>query len=664
MDLFITAEYNRLIAEIDKYDKSYYNNNKSLIDDGEYDSLRKKLEEIEKKYPELKTENSPSNKIGYVVQSELQKANHSKIMLSLANGFSKQDIEDWMIKTQKFLNINDFLEIIAEPKIDGVSFVARYEKGQFIKGITRGDGSIGEDITENLKVIDGFLKKISFEKDLEIRGEIYITKKNFEEINKKLENKKIFSNPRNLASGSLRQLNTEITAERKLNYFVYSVLADDFAKNQYDAMQKIKNLGFSVNDKIKKFSNLQELISYYENINDTRYQLAYDIDGMVYKINDFNLQDRLGEVARSPRWAIAHKFPAQKVITKLEKITVQVGRTGAITPVAELTPVNIAGVIVKRATLHNKDEIARKDIRVGDVVVIERSGDVIPKIIKVSPRKTELKKFVFPKKCPECNTELIKEKDEAVFRCPATDSCPAQIKGNIEHFVSKNAFNIIGLGYKQIDFLYEKKLITNIRDIFFLEEKQNISAIKLENFSNWGKKSVEKLYQAIKNSKEISLDKFIYALAIRYVGSVNSRIIARHFVSMNKLLNDVDKQELLNIDGLGEKVVDQFVEYFSVEKNYNNIKDLSEILTIKDFFEEQVKDSKIVNKKIVFTGNMNDFTRAEAKARVEKLGAKVLSSISKNIDFLVAGEDSGSKLKKAKELNITILTEEEWKNLL
>lgn len=683
----VTAEYQALIAKINLCDKKYYQEDDSIISDAEYDELRIRLNEIEQQYPELISKDSPSQKVGYVVQKDFNKVSHSTAMLSLANAFSGKDVDDFIVKIQNFLNLSYFPEICVEPKIDGISFAARFENGKFVLGITRGDGVVGEDITENIKVIKSFPLELQGEvpNRLEVRGEMYMTKNNFKILNQQQEENsgKIFANPRNAASGSLRQLNTQITAKRNLDYFIYTVLTDDsFADNQYDALQKISKLGFSINPYIKIFKSLDDIIAFYQNINETRYSLVYDIDGMVYKVNNFALQERLGHVARSPRWAIAHKFPAETVTTKLEDIVIQVGRTGVLTPVACLAAVNVGGVMVTKATLHNEDEIKRKDIQIGDIVTIQRAGDVIPQILKVNfDKRSNSKQFIFPKKCPVCGAAVERIADEAMTRCVGGMKCEAQILGSLKHFVSKEAFNIDGLGEKQIEFLYRKNLIKNFTDIFYLEKKQQDSAIKLENFSGWGKKSVENLFAAIKLQKNISLDKFIYGFGIRYVGQNNAKLLAKNYLSIKILLEEIsnslcienDKivinydsvsyKNFINIDGLGDKVVNKLLEYFTDQDNFDMVNELITILHIKNF-ELVQQNSKIANKIIVFTGSLEIMSRFEAKNMAEKLGAKVQGSVSKKTDYVVAGEGSGSKLKKATELGITILDEKEWQDLI
>ena len=669
--------YDNLIKKIKLCDKQYYIDDNPELNDADYDKLRQELTYIENKYPKWKSIDSPSAKVGYAVQDQFKKANHSKAMLSLANAFSIEDVAEFVNKIQKFLNINEFPKLCVEPKIDGVSFVAKYKNHEFYQGITRGDGKIGEDITENLKVISALPMKLTKNapQELEVRGEIFISKEDFTTLNKTQEENgnKIFANPRNAAAGSLRQLDTKVTANRNLQYFIYSVIADNFAIDQFLALEKIRNLGFNTNLHSKLACNISQLESIFKSISEERFALPYDIDGMVYKINDFNLQDRLGEIARSPRWAIAHKFPAEEAKTKLEDIIIQVGRTGILTPVAILTPINLGGVIVSKASLHNEDEIKRKDIQIGDIVNIKRAGDVIPKITSVDlSRRKNTKLFVFPNNCPVCKSKVIKEEEEVAVRCIAEYSCKAQILGKLRHFVSIGGFNVEGLRDKQIEFLYDKNLIKSSYDIFTLEIRQNDTALKLENYPGWGKLSVNKLYKSINSSRNITLDKFIYALAIKHVGSNVSTLLAKHYTSINKLLaainNLKDKDsaaylELVNIDGIGNKIIAAIIKYFSIEDNMILVKNLTTELTINNYIISNI-NSKINGKIVVFTGSLSKTTRLEAKAKAEKAGAKVASSISSKTDYLVAGEGSGSKLNKAKTLNINIVTEEEWQNLL
>lgn len=676
----IKREYESIVSQINLYDKQYYQENQSLIHDSEYDLLRVRLLEIEEEFPDLILPDSPSQRVGYIVQTAFKKISHSEQMLSLSNAFSASDVEDFVVKAQKFINIDYFPDICVEPKIDGISFAARFKNGKFVQGITRGDGNIGEDITENIKTIKSFPMELpeNSPEILEVRGEVYMTKESFMELNQfQVKNgDKVFANPRNAASGSLRQLDTAITAKRNLSYFIYMALdGGNLSTTQKGSLDEISKLGFIVNPYMKVLSSVAEIVSYYQEISELRYSLEYDIDGMVYKINDLALQNRLGNVARSPRWAIAHKFPAEKVTTKLEDIIIQVGRTGALTPVACLATVNVGGVMVSKATLHNEDEIKRKDIEIGDIVTVQRAGDVIPQIIKVDKAKRkDTKKFVFPTKCPICDSPVEKVDDEVVTRCMGEFVCEAQILGRLKHFVSKAAFDIDGLGDKQIEFLYNKNLVMDFSDVFSLEERQKDSAIKLANFPGWGKKSVEKLYIAINKKRKIELARFIFSLGIRHIGQNNAQLLAKNYKSVQGLLEEMENiieeggegafyNNIVNIDGVGEKVARKLLEYFSREGNLKLVKKLVDILDIENFVNVKV-DSSISDKILVFTGGLENYTRLEAKYIAQKLGAKVQASISSKTDYVIAGSSSGSKLKKAQELGITILNEEEWTDLV
>lgn len=676
--LFIAAKqrHAELVELIKNYDKEYYTNDNAVIDDASYDKLRQELEHLEEQHSELAID-SPSQKVGYLVQNEFQKHEHSQAMLSLANAFSEEDIEDFISRVKKFLNITTDLEFLAEPKIDGISFAAHYQNGELILGLTRGDGQVGEVITENLKVIKSLPNKLTgnYPEKLEVRGEIYMSKANFAALNQEQEKQgsKIFANPRNAASGSLRQLDTAITAERNLDLFIYAVHAENFANTQLASLEKIAKLGFPVNSLNRICHTSQEIMANYQQLSDERYKLDYDIDGIVYKVNDYSLQERLGFVARSPRFAIAHKFPAEIAKTKLEDIIIQVGRTGALTPVAVLTPVNIGGVVVERASLHNEDEIKRKDIKIGDIVLVKRAGDVIPQIDSVDSKKrtAAVKDFIFPNSCPVCSSALEKPEGEAVTRCTGGNICKAQLLGGLKHFVSKNAFDIDGLRDKQVEFLYEKGLVTNFSDFFTLAERQHASLTKLENYPGWGKKSVTKLYAALAEKQIISLERFIYALGIRYIGQNTAKLLSKNYLSIENFLQNISQlsensetyQALVNIDGIGTKVADKLLEFFGNNDNYEQIKQLAELLKIEDF-AQNISNSIFANKVIVFTGSLTKMTRHEAKAKAETLGAKVTGSVSKNTDYVICGEAAGSKKKKAEELQVKILSEDEWLSLI
>lgn len=680
----IFDEIKKLKAEIAKHDEAYHTLDAPLISDAEYDKLRKKLEEYRENYPQFFE--GEKEKVGGKVLESFSKIKHSKPMLSLSNGFSSEDITDFIERVNRFLgrDKNDLfsspdLDLFCETKIDGLSFSARFENGKLISSATRGDGFEGEDVTENVKTLRDFPHELHSENPpeiLEIRGEIYMGKKDFEELNLRHEEQgaKIFANPRNAAAGSLRQLDTAITASRKLSYFAYSLgeVSPDFTcESQSQLHQKLKALGFKLEAHSKLCRNIDEVLELYQKINDQRYQFDYDLDGMVYKVNDFALQERLGFVARSPRWAIAHKFAAEKAKTEIENIIIQIGRTGALTPVAALTPVNIGGVVVSRATLHNQDEIARKDIRVNDVVLIQRAGDVIPQVLEVdlSKRKADSKPFHFPKNCPVCGAEVVKIEDDVVLRCSGGLSCEAQLKETLKHFVSKDAFDISGLGKKQIENFFAEGRIKSFADIFTLEEREKISENPLRKKLGWGEKSIENLFAAIKQKRQIPLEKFIYAIGIRHVGETTAKLLAQHFITYENfkktmLSNDAqDYQEFVALDGIGEKMAQAILDYFRDSRNLQMVLDVEKELQIQDAIRKN-SDSKFAGKSVIFTGTLEKMTRAEAKKKAEDLGLKVVGSVSSKTDFVVAGEDAGSKLKKAKELNLKILNETEWLELI
>jgi len=682
----ISSKITALKAEIAKHDSAYHTLDAPTISDAKYDELRRELEKYREEFPEFFAKDDDS--VGGKTLEIFSKVKHSKPMLSLANGFSGEDIKDFILRVNRFLG-EEILDFFCETKIDGLSFSARFENGKFVRAATRGDGFFGEDVTENLKTIFGFPQELRGEnlpKIFEIRGEIYMKKEDFAALNFRQEEQggKIFANPRNAAAGSLRQLDSSITASRKLSYFVYSlgeVSPNFFCNSQAELHQKLQAFGFQTEPHSKLCHSIDEILELYQKIADCRYELSYDIDGMVYKVNEFTLQERLGFVARSPRFAIAHKFPAEKAKTEIENILIQIGRTGALTPVAVLKPVNIGGVIVARATLHNQDEIARKDVRVGDVVVIQRAGDVIPQVLEVdlSKRKFDAKNFIFPKNCPVCGSEIIKNEEDVVLRCSGGLSCEAQLKETLKHFVSKDAFDIVGLGKKQIENFFLEGRIKNFAEIFTLEEREKTAENPLRTKLGWGEKSIENLFFAIKQKRTISLEKLIYAIGIRHVGESTAKLLAQHFKSFRNFLDVMlilskheeitlrqtqsDYSELVSIDGLGEKMVEAILDYFRDERNLKMLLDLEKQLQVED--AKQINsNSKLAGKSVIFTGTLEKMTRAEAKKKAEDLGMKVVGSISSKTDFVVAGAEAGSKLKKAAELNLKILNEDEWLELL
>lgn len=691
----IQKEIENLKAEIAKHDEAYHTLDAPLISDASYDDLRKKLEEYRTNFPQFFT--AKKEQVGGKTLEIFSKVRHKKPMLSLANAFAREDVEDFIERVSRFLGLEKKdqpvdlfsfsaapdLDFFCEVKIDGLSFAARFENGILVQASTRGDGEEGEDVTANVRTLKNFPQRLSGEvpQILEVRGEIYMSKKDFAELNLRQEEQggKIFANPRNAAAGSLRQLDPAITASRSLSYFVYSLgeVSSDFkCESQEQLHYKLREFGFRTEEHSKMCRNLDEIMALYLKIADSRYQLDYDIDGMVYKLNSFALQERLGFVARSPRWAIAHKFAAEKAKTEIENIIVQIGRTGALTPVAVLKPVNIGGVVVSRATLHNQDEIARKDIRIGDVVLIQRAGDVIPQVLEVdlTKRPQNSAPFFLPKICPVCGNEVVKIEDDVVLRCSGGLSCEAQLKETLKHFVSKDAFDITGFGKKQIENFFVEGRVRSFGDIFRLEENEKTSANPLKEKLGWGEKSIENLFLAINKKRQISLEKFIYAIGIRHVGETTAKLLAQHFVSYQNfrekmlilaslkneyLSENHDYQDFVALDGIGEKMAQAVLDYFRDSRNLKMVLDLESELMIQDAAAKN-SDSVLSGKSVIFTGTLEKMTRAEAKKKAEDLGMKVVGSVSSKTDFVVVGIDAGSKLKKAKELSLKILNEEEW----
>lgn len=689
-----------LKQEIAKHDDAYHRFDEPLISDAKYDKLRQNLEQYREEFPEFFDQDSET--VGAKILDNFSKISHKKPMLSLSNAFSSEDISDFIKKIKRFLgwdknnqipdlfnqNNEQKLQFFCETKIDGLSFSARYENSKLIYVATRGDGQIGEDVTQNVKTLPDFpqiLKGSNIPKIFEIRGEIYMAKNDFTKLNQAQEaiGGKIFANPRNAAAGSLRQLDSKITASRKLSYFAYGLgeVSDDFKiESQAELQQKLQEFGFKIEPNSKLCSNPEEIISLYNKIADSRYMLDYDIDGMVYKINNFELQNRLGFVARSPRWAIAHKFAAQQAKTIIEDIIIQVGRTGALTPVAVLKPVNIGGVMVSRATLHNQDEITRKDIRINDLVSLQRAGDVIPQIVAVDfdKRSADSTKFIFPKECPSCNSKISKVEDDVILRCRAGLSCAAQLQETLKHFISKEAFDIVGLGKKQIENFFIEGRINNFVDIFKLEANEKSNPNPLSKKEGWGEKSVNNLFKAINQKRSISLEKFIYAVGIRHVGLITAKLLAIHFISADNFFESLIAlsaesedsieqnqiyQDLVAIDGVGQKMARAIFDYVIDIKNLNMVLDLKPYLTIKNHILKN-SQSQFSGQSIIFTGSLESMTRAEAKKKAEDLAMKVVSSISKKTNFVVVGSDAGSKLKKAQDLNLKILNEEEWLKII
>ncbi len=667
-------EYKEKITLIQKLNKAYYHKDKPLVSDAEYDKIKKDILDFEKKNPDIVDINSPSEKVGFAPSEKFSKVKHLVPMLSLDNAFTKDDVEDFLKKIRNYLNFEKDtpIELTAEPKIDGISASLIYKNNKIIRGLSRGDGEYGEDITENLltiKDIPQVLHGENIDKEFEIRGEVYIGKKDFEKI------KNDFANPRNAAGGSLRQKDSKKTALIPLKFFAHSIgdIDEKKFKTHVNFLNFCKKIGFKINPLTKTFSSADELIKSYLHVEEIRSSLDYDIDGIVYKVNDLTLQKRLGSLSSSPRWAIAHKFSSEKATTVIRKIEIQVGRTGALTPVAKLDPVNVGGVLVSNATLHNEDEIIRKDIRLNDTVIIQRAGDVIPQVVEVikSKRDKNSKKFIFPDKCL-CGRPAVKDYNETskkldvVKRCTDTGfNCEFMAREKIKHFVSKEALNIDGFGKKIVEDFWSLNFIRLPQDIFTLDYK------KIEKLEGWGELSVSNLKTAIEKSKEISLAKFIYSLGIRHIGQENAKNLSRYFVSMKNFLKLCNPDLLMSeinsldeIDGIGETQIESLIHFFKDKKNNKVVHELSKILNIQDFIEKKI-DSFFSGKNIMFTGGFSTMSRSEAKSLAETFGAKILSSVTKKLDYLVIGlsKPTKNKVDKAKELGVKIIEEKEWLKL-
>jgi len=676
-----------LYEQIAYHNRRYHELDAPEISDAEYDKFFQEALGIERQFPSLKRSDAPTNRVGSDVGSEAQnkfeKVSHKFPMLSLENAFDEEGVADFIARARKLLNLplHAPLEIVAEPKIDGLSASLHYEKGRLVLGVTRGDGLMGENITHTIRTIQNIpqsLKGLTYPEILEVRGEVFLSKEAFAQLNhtREEEGLPLFANPRNAAAGSVRQLDAAIAAKRPLQFFAYSLATPNLNVNsQQETLELLKNWGFSVADNIQLCHSLEEVIRYYKGMNEKRASLAYDIDGVVYKINATEIQEKMGFVARAPRWALAHKFPAEQGETILKAITIQVGRTGVLTPVGELHPINIGGVLVSRATLHNADELQRKDIRVGDRVVIQRAGDVIPQVVRVLKNNSAHRAdpFLFPSTCPVCGSLVIREDNEVATRCTGNFKCTAQIKEKLNHFVSRHAFDIEGLGGKSIDFFWETHLITNPIDIFTLQDRDAQSLTPLRNFPGWGQKSAENLFQAIEEKRHIAFDRFLYALGIHHIGRVTAKIIAHHYKTVEDWndamirLHDESLEEfqnLLSIDSIGPTIATSLMVFFKEPSNRTLVNDLITLLDIRPMTSIETEAAPLAGKTILFTGTLQSMTREDAKTQAEQLGAKVTNAISPKTHILVVGENPGSKLEKAKELNITILSENEWIDFL
>jgi DNA ligase (NAD+) len=677
----VRARYKKLVKEIARHDALYHGQDNPEISDADYDALRRELEALEKDHPSLKTKSSPSNTVGAAPARGFKKVTHAVPMLSLSNVFSEEELDEFIERVSRFLNISEAIEFVCEPKIDGLSCSLRYEKGQLVQAATRGDGAEGEDITANVKTISDVPHSLpkGVPDILEVRGEIYMKRADFVTLNKRQEEAgmQIFANPRNAAAGSVRQLDSTITAQRPIHFFGYALgqVSIPIADTQWGIRLQLKQWGFSEAEPAALCRTPQEILKYFNDIGAQRPDLPYDIDGVVYKVNRLDLQQRLGFVSRAPRWATAHKFPAEKAVTILKDITIQVGRTGTLTPVAELEPVIVGGVVVSRATLHNEDEIERKDVRIGDHVTIQRAGDVIPQVLGpvLEKRLKSTRKFVFPDHCPVCGSLAIREEGEVARRCTGGLICGAQAVERLKHFVSRTAFDIEGMGTKIIEEFWNEGLIKTPGDIFRLEEKDKGNLTPLRAREGWGDLSAKNLFAAIEQRRTIPLDRFIYALGIRQVGEATAKRLAGAYGTMDQLIEAMaraqDREseayaELINIEDIGPSVADDILGFFAEDHNKDVLADLQSLLTITEYKRPSAVDSPVAGKTVVFTGTLETMSRPEAKARAEALGAKVAGSVSAKTDYVVAGEDAGSKLKKATELGVTVLSEAEWAALI
>lgn len=644
---------------LEKYNYEYHVLDKPSVPDAEYDQLMKELIELENNHPELRDEHSPTSRVGGAVLDFFEKVEHTVPMLSLGNAFNDQDLRDFDRRVRE--GVGDNVSYVAELKIDGLAVSLLYEDGRFVRGATRGDGTIGEDITNNLKTIRSIPFKLKDDVMLEVRGEAYMPKKSFQKLNahREEEGQELFANPRNAAAGSLRQLDPKIAASRNLDIFLYGVgkLEGHSVDSHDESLTYLSHLGFKTNPEWKKCNNIEEVIEYVNSWQEKRPDLPYEIDGIVIKVNSLYQQEELGFTAKNPRWAIAYKFPAEEVVTKLEGIELNVGRTGVVTPTALLQPVLVAGTTVKRASLHNEDLIREKDIKIGDYVVVKKAGDIIPEVVNViTERRTgDETDFNMPTECPECDSKLERLDGEVALRC-LNPQCPAQIREGFIHFVSRNAMNIDGLGEKVVAQLFKEKLIENFADLFKLERE------KLLELERMGEKSVDNLLSAIEKSKENSLERLLFGLGIRHVGAKAAKTIAQRFESMDGLMN-ASKEELLAVEEIGEKMADSIVLYFSkpeVKDLMEELKSLGMNMEYKGpkLVKVEDLDTPFAGKTVVLTGKLSILTRNEAKEKLERLGAKVTGSVSKNTDMLIAGEDAGSKLDKAKTFGIEIWDEQ------
>jgi DNA ligase (NAD+) len=672
------TEHARLEAEIAEHDRRYHGEDAPTISDAEYDELRRRYTALEAAFPQLGEADSANRKVGAPPSEKFAKVRHAVPMLSLGNIFADEEVEEFCARVRRFLGLKEGapLDVVAEPKIDGLSCNLRYENGELVRAATRGDGYEGEDVTANVRTVRSIPHRLEgAPRIFEARGEVYMRHADFAALNARQAEagKPVYANPRNFAAGSLRQLDSSVTASRPLAFFAYAwgEISEPFALTQLGAIEAMRRFGLPTNPLTKLCRSTAEMLAHYHTIEAERASLGYDIDGVVYKVDDLALQQRLGFVSRSPRWAVAHKFPAERAITVLEAIEINVGRTGALTPLAKLKPVTVGGVVVSNATLHNEDEIARKDVRVGDTVVVRRAGDVIPQVLEVVLDKRPLgaEPYRFPQTCPICGSAALREIDEktgaadVVRRCTGTLVCAAQAVEGLKHFSSRNAFDIEGLGDKQIELFFKEGLIRTAADIFTLKARDGQGRPPLREWEGFGETSVRNLFNAIDARRKIALNRFLYALGIRHIGETNARRLARHFgewAALRAAARAADAaEELSGIEGVGPVVVEAIADFFAEPRNEAALDALLEEVTVEPM-EAVAAGHPLAGQTIVFTGSLERMTRDEAKAMAERLGAKVSGSISAKTDLVVAGPGAGSKLAKARDLGVETIDEEEW----
>jgi len=660
----------RLAKEIARHDKLYHDQDAPEISDAEYDALVRENRELEERFPQLVRADSPSRRLGAAPTTALAKVTHARPMLSLENAFASEEVEEFVARVKRFLALppDAFVAMTAEPKIDGLSCSLRYEQGKLVLAATRGDGAVGEDVTANVRTISDIPQHISDAPEIfEVRGEVYMSKADFEALNERQEASggKIFANPRNAAAGSLRQKDSSITAARPLRFLAHGwgEVSAPLADTQYEAMKRIESFGLPVSELLIRCNDLDEMLAHYRAIEKARADLPFDIDGVVYKVDRLDLQERLGFVARAPRWGLAHKFPAEKAETTLEAIDIQVGRTGKLTPVGRLTPVGVGGVIVANVTLHNRDEIERLGLRIGDRVRIQRAGDVIPQVIENLTRDEPRTPYVFPDHCPECQSEAVSEEGEVDVRCTGGLVCPAQRFERLRHFVSRGALDIEGLGEKSIAEFIELSWLHSPADIFRLHAHR----AELVGREGWKEKSVENLLAAIEAKREPDGPRFLFGLGIRHVGIVTAKDLLRCFSTIEELrrvaLSDGGEAELSSVQGVGPVVAEALTDFFHEAHNREALDDLLSEVSPKPFVSD-AKQTEWSGKTIVFTGSLETMSRDEAKAQAERLGARAAGSVSPKTDLVVAGPGAGSKLKKAEELGIRVINEAEWAQIV